>query len=65
MAEDALLSPPQPQALLRIENLRVEFGRFPAVDGLDLSLAPGELLGIVGESGLGQIGGHAGLDGPG
>ncbi|WP_243392839.1 ABC transporter ATP-binding protein [Kinneretia aquatilis] len=54
MAEDAMLSPPQPQALLRIENLRVEFGRFPAVDGLDLSLAPGELLGIVGESGSGK-----------
>jgi len=51
MAEDASVLPPP---LLRIKNLRVEFGRFPAVDGLDLSLAPGELLGIVGESGSGK-----------
>ena len=41
-------------SLLNIKNLRVSFGNFPAVDGVDLSLEPGELLGIVGESGSGK-----------
>ena len=41
-------------SLLNIKNLRVSFGSFPAVDGVDLSLEPGELLGIVGESGSGK-----------
>ena len=40
--------------LLKIRNLRVEFGSFPAVDGIDLTLEAGELLGIVGESGSGK-----------
>jgi len=40
--------------LLNIRNLRVQFGNFPAVDGLDLTLEAGELLGIVGESGSGK-----------
>jgi len=44
--------------LLRIENLRVGFGRPGreqlAVDGVSFSLAPGEVLGIVGESGCGK-----------
>ena len=45
-------------ALLSIKNLRVEFGAaarpFPAVDGVDLDIERGELLGIVGESGSGK-----------
>jgi len=45
-------------SLLSIRNLRVQFGAsgkgFPAVDGIDLELASGELLGIVGESGSGK-----------
>jgi dipeptide transport system ATP-binding protein len=44
--------------LLEIRNLAVEFqthrGPFRAVDGLDVTLAPGELLGVVGESGSGK-----------
>src|SRR5213082_264055 len=45
-------------SLLEIEGLRVEFGTeeapFVAVDGVDLMLDAGEILGIVGESGSGK-----------
>ncbi len=41
-------------ALLEVRNLRVRFGGFTAVDGVDLDVAEGELLGIVGESGSGK-----------
>ena len=40
--------------LWEIRNLHVSFGGFTAVDGVDLDVAPGELLGIVGESGSGK-----------
>jgi dipeptide transport system ATP-binding protein len=41
-------------ALLEIRNLRVNFGAFTAVDGVDVDVGEGELLGIVGESGSGK-----------
>jgi peptide/nickel transport system ATP-binding protein len=45
-------------ALLRVENLRTQFqtaeGIATAVDGLDLSIDQGEVLGVVGESGCGK-----------
>ena len=45
-------------ALLEIHNLSVEFqtmaGAFRAVDGVDLSLEEGGVLGVVGESGSGK-----------
>ena len=36
--------------MLEIRDLRVRFGAFPAVDGVDLDVAPGEVRGIVGDS---------------
>lgn len=46
------------EPLLEIKDLRVEFdtrdGVATVIDGLDISLYPGEILGIVGESGCGK-----------
>jgi oligopeptide/dipeptide ABC transporter ATP-binding protein len=41
-------------ALLEIRDLAKSFGPLRAVDGVSLTLAPGETLGVVGESGCGK-----------
>jgi peptide/nickel transport system ATP-binding protein len=47
-----------PPPLLEVEHLRVEFpgrrGRLVALDDVSFSIAPGEVLGVVGESGAGK-----------
>ena len=40
--------------LLEISDLKVEYRGRPIVDGVDLALAPGEALGLAGESGCGK-----------
>jgi peptide/nickel transport system ATP-binding protein len=46
------------QKLLRVENLRVEFaarrGTLTAIDDVSFTIEPGEVLGVVGESGAGK-----------
>jgi peptide/nickel transport system ATP-binding protein len=65
---DCQLIPPVPEPrridailkdmLLEIQNLRTHFvtdrGEVPAVDGVDLSIRKGEIVGVVGESGCGK-----------
>jgi oligopeptide/dipeptide ABC transporter ATP-binding protein len=41
-------------ALLSVEGLRIEFGPLVAVKGAGLELAPGEIVGLIGESGSGK-----------
>ena len=40
--------------LLTIRNLAVSFNGLPAVDRIDLTVKPGEVVGVVGESGSGK-----------
>jgi oligopeptide/dipeptide ABC transporter ATP-binding protein len=48
-------APPDPAApLLAVEQLTIGFEAIPAVDGIDFSVAAGEVLGLVGESGSGK-----------
>lgn len=50
----ATQAPPAPPAALEIRSLRVDYGDFVAVDHLSLTVAPGEILGIVGPNGAGK-----------
>ena len=41
-------------ALVEVRDLRVAFGRVPAVDGVDLTVAAGASLGLLGRNGAGK-----------
>ncbi len=42
------------ESLLSLRGLRTTFGAVPVVDGVDLDVAAGEIVGLVGESGSGK-----------
>jgi ABC-type glutathione transport system ATPase component len=50
-----MIDPRAPEPLLEVRNLRVEFPTrravLTAIDDVSMSIAPGEVLGVVGESG--------------
>ena len=48
------LPPELPKAVLSVSGLRRSFGRFAAVDGLDLSVYAGEIYGFLGVNGAGK-----------
>lgn len=41
-------------AMVEVRDLRVAFGRVPAVDGIDLTVAAGAALGLLGRNGAGK-----------
>ena len=42
------------EALLKVENLKVAYGRIEAVRQVDLEVRPGEFVGIIGSNGAGK-----------
>ena len=48
------MSARDPKPLLEVLSLTKHFGEVKALDGVSISLVPGETLGIVGESGSGK-----------
>jgi ABC-2 type transport system ATP-binding protein len=48
------VNPPGLKHLLRTEHLTKDYGRFRALDGLNLSVHPGEVFGILGPNGSGK-----------
>jgi peptide/nickel transport system ATP-binding protein len=48
----SLLAPPR--TIVEVRGLQVEYGRMRAVDGVDLAIGAGEVVGLAGESGCGK-----------
>jgi signal transduction histidine kinase/ABC-type multidrug transport system ATPase subunit len=50
----AAVSSPPHDPMLRVEDVAVSFGQLRALDGVDLRIRPGELVGLAGENGAGK-----------
>jgi peptide/nickel transport system ATP-binding protein len=48
----SVLAPPE--TIVELRGLQVDYGRLRAVDGVDLAIRTGEVLGLAGESGCGK-----------
>ena len=53
-ADASRSSPSQREVVIRVRGLKVGFGDHLVMDGLDLDLYRGEVLGFVGASGAGK-----------
>jgi phospholipid/cholesterol/gamma-HCH transport system ATP-binding protein len=51
---DTYIAPPMSDAIIRVRDLTVAFGSRKVLDGLNLDVARGEILGFVGASGAGK-----------
>jgi peptide/nickel transport system ATP-binding protein len=54
LMEQPVTTPTSTDTLLELRGLAVEYGTVRAVDGVDLEIRPGEIVGLAGESGSGK-----------
>ena len=48
-------------SLLEVRNVAKSFGAIRAVNGISLTVSPGEVIGLMGDNGAGHQGGNEGF----